>query len=275
MRKYVLAAVTALIVIVLVFAIRQMNKPVPKTQVAKTFHFYPDAVKKVVWATKNKEFKFEREAAQKDWRPRVEGSVMQDKLNALATVQLEKMSTISGGLNVQLQFAADNLWGGQYKNKKFVWSAGIKKGQGFRTDEIWASVFEEGDWAFASRFWPWCDSRVEMILGLLNGNKFLIKEKKGHWIINKGNGDEELDPTTMENWLSVNCRIKVEHYKDLKSFSLNGANEGMLELQFASGKKAKWQKIGPFWQINKKLALESRQLTTAVDQLLSLPVQKK
>lgn len=241
--------------------------PKPQTQNAQHSHFNPELVKQVDWSFAKTPLSFSRTSVKVDWQPLVEPNVMQEKLNALANVELSPKGLLENGLKIEITFSPNDKWVGRYHDRLFVWVLGPLSGQGFVADSHLAKVFEEGEWAFSSRYWQWCDERPKRISSAHQGEKFSVFQDKGRWFIDVNNETVEIDATSVEKWLGENCRLKTRYYLDLKEYSLNKFSSKSIHIEFMSGKKVSWDLKGDYWKVGKHLAIMSDQLDAAINQL--------
>jgi hypothetical protein len=288
----------------------------PKTKIEKNeFYFHPDAVKQVEWQINGKKWITVRPDRATPWSPvssgesatiAVDSPAMQNRLIALGSPDLEKMSAPSSGLKVRVGFGKDNFGEGIYDDGRFVWTEGLKKGLGFKASEQARNVLEEGQYAFNSHFWTWCTARpIKISARLENDKQFSVVNEKGQWYLseedggsnkNKASTRTKIDATMLERWLGAHCTVKIDFFKDRANFTglmkrlSEISNTAEWTIKFgspgaaqstvaASASVAKsethtseieYVKKGQFWLVNDSMAIHSTQLDEALTSLATM-----
>lgn len=267
------ALILAGVVVLGLILVKVLSGPKPNKQ-AQEYHFHPDSVLSLTWLIGDKKFSFTRPQRSVPWSPAVDTSNLQKKLIALGTAELKDMKAPSEGEVIEVGFGENNQWTGVYANRKFVWTSGLKQGQGFETDANWARVFEEGRFSFDPHKWNWCMSRpvkIEMHTDRIDTE---VYQKNHAWFLKNKGRESKLDATAVEKWLGRFCEIEVGFFRDLKFFPPSlGLSKDRFKVEFEKGDKLDISRKDDFWLVDSEKGVESPKLFAALEELISLPHQ--
>ncbi|MBX3023078.1 MAG: hypothetical protein KF799_15485 [Bdellovibrionales bacterium] len=250
-------------------------KPTHQNQIAEGFVFHPDSVLGFSWTSGDQTHSFARANRNQPWAPAVDSAAVQEKLNALGTLAIEKMSAPSDSLvTLELNFGPGNIWKGTFGSEHFVWTEGTHKGHGFKADQDTRRIFSEGEFAFEARQWNWCEDRpVKMRVQIADGD-FALENTKGQWLWTDNNkARRPIDATTVEKWLSKACQVKVTRFRDARLMPpAPSMNDASFRVTFAKGSELELRQREEVWMPSGSLrGVESPAFTQLLNELAQVP----
>lgn len=259
-------------VLVLGFVFYRFLSTPPKTPIAQDFNFHPDSVHEFSWTLKGQSFKFKRPGRSKPWEPGVDAQAVQKKLNALGNLQLEKMAAPKDGLEIEVGFAPGNSWKGIYNDHRFVWTDGLRAGEGFKADPEVSRIFEEGVLGFEIHQWSWCEARPVKMNVKIEKASYELFMKNRQWVLKVGGREVKPDPTMIERWLGRNCLVAVDYFRDLKNFPIGlKLADGHFNIEFEGGAKRDYDLKSGYFLVDGERGVASMGFTKALEDLTSIP----